>query len=94
MRLPLERTGLSKIMEDDCEGISESNPLKCLYHDTTTELGVNFLPVRSQEYFGRGSIKLRWNGKYGQFSKAYRDMKEFNSEQYLLETPDEILVDP
>ena len=58
-----------------------------------TPLGNLFEAVNGQKYYGRGHIHLRWNGKYGQFSKAFHD-DLYNGKDFLLEEPARILEDP
>ena len=39
----------------------------------TDNIGELFEPSVGREYSGRGAIHLRWNHKYGLFSKAWHD---------------------
>ena len=82
------KTGLSLDQEEGCPGDDQ-----CSYNEGRTPLGNLFEAVNGQKYYGRGHIHLRWNGKYGQFSKAFRD-DLYNGKDFLLEEPARILKDP
>lgn len=64
-------TMMKNLSEDGCLPYPDTDMSACGYDDTTTLVSIDFPAVPERGYFGRGPIGMRWNGRYGQFGRAY-----------------------